>query len=212
MPILDVTPGKWLKVCRVRRIGSDCTSGDECSRSVAIQIDTADLVSQIATLRRPRALLPAIIGCDLFAAHKTVRDASPACLLPLPACCHQLPPPAIPAADACFATLGPRSLEFGGHPGEGSDLSVLGRFGRSLEHEAASFHTWQKSPMVQRPMGAMNGVTPTLAVCSDLSFLDSYRLPTSVEPLTPPTPTYAMTMLAPTDIQESTLSHNKFVL
>jgi len=116
MPILDVTPGKWLKVCRVRRIGSDCTSGHECSRSVAIQIDTAELVSQTATLHRPRALLPAIIGCDLFAARKTVRDASPACLLPLPACCHQLPPPATPAAAACFANLGPRSPGFGGHP------------------------------------------------------------------------------------------------
>ena len=61
-------------------------------------------------------------------------------------------------------------------------------------------------------MGAMSGVTPTRAVRSGLSFLDSHRLPTSVEPLTPPTPTYAKTMLAPTDMQESTLSHNEFAL
>jgi len=91
------------KASRVRLIGSDCTSGDERSRSVAIQIDTAELVSQTVTLRRPRALLPAIIGCDIFTARKTVRDASPACLLPLPACCHLLQPPATSAAVACFA-------------------------------------------------------------------------------------------------------------
>jgi len=75
----------------VRRIGSDCTSGDERSRSVSIQISTAELVSQ--TLRCPRALLPAIVGCDLFAARNTVRErcllATAACLLP-------------PAATACY--------------------------------------------------------------------------------------------------------------
>jgi len=34
-------------------------------------------------------------------------------------------------------------------------------------------------------MGAMSGVTPTLAVRSGRSVLDSYQLPTPVEPLTP---------------------------
>ena len=34
-------------------------------------------------------------------------------------------------------------------------------------------------------MGAMSGVTPTRAVRSGLSFLDSYQFPTSVEPFTP---------------------------
>ena len=98
----------------------------------------------------------------------------------------------------------------------------LGWFARSLEHEAASF-TRGKNPIGLATKGAMSGVTPTLAVRScpsfldsgydgSPSFLDSYRLPTSGVPLTPPTPTYAMTMLAPTDMQESTLSHNKFVL
>jgi len=69
-------------------------------------------------------------------------------------------------------------------------------------------------------MGAMSGVTPTLAVHSGLSFLDSYQFPTSVEPFTPvlrdtPSPrppAYATTMLAPTVTQESTLSHNEFAL
>jgi len=51
-------------------------------------------------------------------------------------------------------------------------------------------------------MGAMSGVTPTLAVRSGRSFLDSYQFPTSVEPF----------MLAPTVMQESTLSHNEFAL
>jgi len=61
-------------------------------------------------------------------------------------------------------------------------------------------------------MGAMSGVMPTLAVRSCPTFLDSYWLPTLVEPLNPPTPTYTTTMLVPTDMQESTLSHNKFAL
>ena len=79
----------------------------------------------------------------------------------------------------------------------GSVLSnqVLGRFGRSLEHEAVSF-TRGNNPIGIATKGAMSGVTPTLAVHSCPSFLDSgydgspsfvdsYRLATSVEPLTP---------------------------
>jgi len=69
-------------------------------------------------------------------------------------------------------------------------------------------------------MGAISRVTPTLTVCSGLSFLDSYQFPTSVEPFTPVLrdtplprpPAYATTMLAPTVMQESTLSHNEFAL
>jgi len=34
-------------------------------------------------------------------------------------------------------------------------------------------------------MGAMSGVTPTLAVRSGLLSLDSYQIPTSAEPFTP---------------------------
>ena len=45
---------------------------------------------------------------------------------------------------------GPRSLGFGGHPEEGSEQSVPGRVGRSLEHEAASFHTRHKNSEVAR--------------------------------------------------------------
>jgi len=98
----------------------------------------------------------------------------------------------------------------------------LGQFGHSLEHEAASF-TRGKNPIGVSTKGVMSGVTPTLAVRScpsflnsgydgSPSFLDSYRLPTSVEPLTPPSPSYATTMLAPTNMQESSLSHNEFAL
>ena len=69
-------------------------------------------------------------------------------------------------------------------------------------------------------MCAMSGVTPTLAVRSGRSFLDSYQFPTSVEPFnpvmkdttSPQPPAYAKTMLAPTVMQESTLSHNEFTL
>jgi len=70
-------------------------------------------------------------------------------------------------------------------------------------------------------MGVMSGVKPTaLAVRSGLSFLDSYQVPTLVEPLTPVLrdtllprpPTYATTMLTPTNMQESTLSHNEIAL
>jgi len=67
----------------------------------------------------------------------------------------------------------------------------LDRFGRSLEHEAASF-TRGKNPIGVETKGAMSGVTPMLAVRSHLAFLDYCRLPTSVEPLTP--------LLAPTDM------------
>ena len=88
----------------------------------------------------------------------------------------------------------------------------LGQFGRSLEHKVSSF-TRGKNPSGLATKGAMSGVTPTFAVRSCPSFLDSgydastsarvlhlYRLPTSLEPLTPPTPTYTTTMLGPTDI------------
>jgi len=119
----DVT--KWRKVCRVQGIGSDCASGDERSKSVLIQIDTAELISQTATLHRPRALLPAMIGVQSISraqacGTQTIRNASPSCLLLLPVaatCCHRLlhllPPLAL-------RKPGPRSFGFGGHPGERS--------------------------------------------------------------------------------------------
>jgi len=66
---------------------------------VATRLDTAELVSQTATLRCPRALLPAIMECDQLAARNTVREP----WLPLPACNHLLPPTATCAAAACFA-------------------------------------------------------------------------------------------------------------
>ena len=57
-------------------------------------------------------------------------------------------------------------------------------------------------------------------ICSGRSFLDSYQFPTSVEPFTPVLrdtplprpPAYVTTMLAPTVMQEPTLSHNEFAL
>jgi len=77
------------KVRRVRWIRSDCTSGDERSRLVSTRINTTELVSQTAMLRLPRALLYAIIGCNLFAARNTVCEPC----LPLLACRHLLRPP-----------------------------------------------------------------------------------------------------------------------
>ena len=46
-----------------------------------------------------------------------------------------------------------------------------------------------------------------MAVLRFLILIDSQP---RLKPLTPPTPTYATTMLAPTDMQESSLSHNEF--
>jgi len=115
---------------------------------------------------------------------------------------------------------GPRSLGFAGHPGEGSEQSVPWPVWSLFAARIRLVYTWPKSHLVQRPMGAMSGVTPTLAVRSGLSFLDSYQFPTSVEPFTPVLrdtplrrpPAYATTMLAPKVMQESTLSHNEFAL
>ena len=157
-------------------------------------------------------MLPAIIGCDLFAARKIVRDASPACLLPLPACCHLLLPPATPAAAACFAKPRPEVAQvwrpswWGFWAISPWPVWSLSRARSRLDSHVA------KIPIGLASNGAMSGVTPTLAVRSYPSFLDSYQFPTSVEPLTPPTLTYARTMLAPTNMQESTLSHNEFAL
>ena len=95
----------------MRRIGSDCTSGDECSRSVAIQIDTAELVSQTTTVRRPRTMLPATIavysisGAQTCGTRPSMTQALLACH---PACCcHLLPPPATSVVAACFAKIRP---------------------------------------------------------------------------------------------------------
>jgi len=71
-----------------------------------------------------------------------------------------------------------------------------------------------KNPIGSATKGAMSGVTPTLAVRSRLSNMSSFaHFETSDEPLsTPPTPTPATMMLAPTDMQELSLSHNEFAL
>jgi len=70
------------------------------------------------------------------------------------------------------------------------------------------------NPIGVATKSAMSLVTSTLAVCSCLLNMSSFaHFETSDEPLsTPPTPTPATTMLAPTDLQESFLSHNKFAL
>ena len=145
----------------MRLIGSDCISGDERSRSAAMQIEAAELVSQTTTLRRPRALLPAIIGCDLFAARKTSAVtrallaccrcllAAAACLLPSAAatcyiCCHRL---------LCENQARGRSgLE--AILGRVLSNQFLGRFGRFREHEAASF-TRGKNSIALATKGAM---------------------------------------------------------
>ena len=127
------------KVSRVRRIRSDCTSRDERSRSVSIQISTAELVSQ--TLRCPRALLPAIVGCDLFAARNTVCEPC----LPLLACRHLLRPPTTSAAAVCFAKTRPKVIRVWKPSWGESEQSDFGWFSCSLEHEAISFHMWHKS-------------------------------------------------------------------
>jgi len=80
---------------------------------------------------------------------------------------------------------GPRSLEFGGHPGEGSEQSVPWPICSLFGARIRLVYTWPKSQLVWRPMGAMSGVTPTLAVRSGLLSLDSYQIPTSAEPFTP---------------------------
>jgi hypothetical protein len=109
---------------------------------------TTKLVSQTATLHRPRALLPAIIGCqcDLFAARNTVpARALLACYRCLPeTCCHLLPPPATSTAAACFAKTRSEVTRVWRPSWGGSEQSDFGRLGPSLEHEAALFHTWHK--------------------------------------------------------------------
>ena len=60
------------------RKGSDCTSGDECSRLELIYIDMIELVNQTATLRHPYALLPATTGVQ---SNKTTISLRSACLV-----------------------------------------------------------------------------------------------------------------------------------
>jgi len=68
---------------------------------VAIQIDTAELVSQTATLRRPPALLCATIA--IYYQGTCLRHADCDAGL-LAACrCHLVPPPATSADAACVA-------------------------------------------------------------------------------------------------------------
>jgi len=101
----------------------------------------AELVSQTATLRCPCALLPAIIGCDVFAAHGAVCEPC----LPLPACCHLLLLPNTSAAAACLRKPGQRSLGFGGHPGEDSEQSVPWPVWSLSGARRCLVYTWRKS-------------------------------------------------------------------
>jgi len=117
------------------------TAPAETSRSVAIRIDTAELVSQTATLRRPRAVLHAIIGCDLRSTQHCLR-ALLACYpyLLVATYCRRL----LHAAAACCTKTRPEVARGWSPSWDESEQSDFGWFGRSLEHEAASFHTWHK--------------------------------------------------------------------
>jgi len=82
----------------------------------------------------------------------------------------------------------------------------IGRVGRSLEHEAASF-TRGKNPIGVVTKGAIEwGDAHACCTLTPQIFLDYYRLPDSVEPLTP------LARLVPADMQDSSLSHNEFAL
>jgi len=89
----------------VRRIGSDFTSGDECSRSEARYINKAEQVSQIATLHHPCTLLPATTGVQSIsgAQARCTSRTLPSCLTAAGLPAATLPPPASSAAAARFA-------------------------------------------------------------------------------------------------------------
>ena len=124
-------------------------------------------------------------------------------------CClwllHVLPPLAL-------QKLGPRLLGFGGHPGQGLSNQTLAGLVALCSTKLPRF-TRGINPLEWCPR-VLRGVTPTSFCCGIVSGLSSFAtFETSVEPLsTPLTPTPATTMLAPTDMQEATLSHNEFVL
>ena len=81
--------------------GDFVASRDQRSRSVAIQIDTAELVSQTATLRCCHVLLPATIGLQSISGAQALarRSRAPAHTACLPAVtmlpAAALPPPAL---------------------------------------------------------------------------------------------------------------------
>jgi len=153
--------------------------------------------------------------------HALCRVRIPASLLLLPVCCHLLSSPATSAAAARLAKTRPevaRGLEF-----------ILGRILSNQTLQISFVALWSTNPPRLHVAKIPIGVATTgccewgdahLYVRSGCSFLDSYQFPTSVEPLSPvmrdkPSPrppTSATTMLAPTVMQESTLSHNKFAL
>jgi len=131
------------KVNRVRLIGSHCISGDERSRSVAMQIEAAELVRHCAALAL--CCLPLLGAVYLrHARPSAVTRALPACCRCLLAafCCrhllHLLPPLAL-------RKPGPRSLWFGGHPGEGSEQSVPWPVWSLSGARSRLVSTWQKS-------------------------------------------------------------------
>jgi len=153
--------------------------------------------------------------------HTLCRVRIPACLLLLPACCHLLSSPATSAAAARLAKTRPEVARV---------LEVI--LGRILSNQSLCFSLvalWSTIPPRLHVAKIPIGVATTGCgewgdahpyVRSGCSFLDSYQFPTSVEPFTPVMrdtpwprpPASATTMLAPTVMQESTLSHNKFVL
>ena len=163
-------------------------------------------------LHRPRALLPAIIGCqcDLFAARNTVpARALLACCRCLPeTCCHLLPPPATSTAAACFAKTRPEVTRVWRPSWGRSEQSDFGRLGTSLEHEAVLLHTSEQGCFVRWLPPAF---AVSLCIVSKMSSFATFG--TSNEPLrTPPTPTPTTTLLAPTEMQESSLSRNECAL
>ena len=139
----------------------------------------------------------------------------------LPACCHLLSSPATSATSARLAKTRSEVDQV---------LEVI--LGRILNNQFLRFSLvalWSTNlphlNVAKIPIGVVTtgcgewGDTHP-HVRSDHSFLDSYQFPTSVEPFTPvmkdtPSPrppASVMTILAPTVIQESTLSHNEFAL
>ena len=130
----------WRNVYRVPRTGSDC----EYSRSVTIQIDTAEQVIQTAMLCRPSrsAACHYFRSTSLLARRPSIRRALLVCSR-----CLLLSPAAAACYICCRRLLceiqALRSLGFGGHPGDRSGAfrlwlawSLFGSRSRLLSHVA----------------------------------------------------------------------------
>jgi len=142
-------------------------------------------------------------------------------LLLLPACYHLLSSPATSVASARLAKTRAEVARV-------SDI-ILGRILRNQSLGFSLVAFWSTNQLRLHVAKIPIGVATTgwhewgdvqLFVRSGRSFLDSYQFPTSVEPFTPvmrdtPSPrppASATTMLAPTVMQESTLSHKEVAL